>query len=146
MDLFQLLSEITLDENCRAGCAGGQCPEPWYPTSDDICDAECGRVYEPFWDECGEYVQVATRFCLPSKLAALLFHSPPPTCACTRPGVCGSWLHADSSVLFGSLRVPMWAAGRMLVQAHMVRALLSTLSPPSRSLQALDVWPVSGCF
>lgn len=62
MDLFQLLSEITLDPNCRAGCEGGQCPDMWYPGAHDICDADCGRVYEPFWDECGEYVLLAAMF------------------------------------------------------------------------------------
>lgn len=60
MDLFQLLSQITLDPNCRAGCEGGQCPDLWYPGAHDICDANCGRVYEPFWDECGEYVLVTS--------------------------------------------------------------------------------------
>eukprot|EP01046_Picozoa_sp_COSAG06_P076521 COSAG06_NODE_24460_length_662_cov_0.730018_2_plen_117_part_00 len=57
MDLFELLSEITLDPNCRAGCEEGHCPDMWYPGAHDICSAECGRVYEPFWDECGECVR-----------------------------------------------------------------------------------------
>eukprot|EP01047_Picozoa_sp_COSAG01_P038584 COSAG01_NODE_3138_length_6526_cov_478.100202_2_plen_500_part_00 len=51
--LFTRLTAIKADTHCRAGCQGGQCPPDWYPGVGDTCNAECGAVFEPFWDECG---------------------------------------------------------------------------------------------
>jgi hypothetical protein len=51
--LFTRLTAIKADTHCRAGCQGGQCPPDWYPGVGDACNAECGAVFEPFWDECG---------------------------------------------------------------------------------------------
>ena len=54
-DVFAHMTAITSDPNCMAGCAGGTgvCPPNWYPGRADQCSPDCGRVYEPFWDECG---------------------------------------------------------------------------------------------
>jgi hypothetical protein len=54
-DLFQHLNTITSNEACRAGCNNGQepCSDDWYPGSRDGCTADCGRIFEPFWDQCG---------------------------------------------------------------------------------------------
>ena len=54
--LFGRLQAITADERCRTGCneGTGTCGEPWYPSSRDVCNADCGRLFEPFWDECGD--------------------------------------------------------------------------------------------
>lgn len=48
--VFEDLTMITTSADCRAGCAGGSgsCPDEWYPSSADTCNAACGRVYEPF--------------------------------------------------------------------------------------------------
>lgn len=53
--MFAGLSEIKLDADCQAGCAGGSglCPAEWLPSAADECSAACGRVFEPFWDRCG---------------------------------------------------------------------------------------------
>jgi hypothetical protein len=53
--LFTHLTSITTNPDCRAGCAGGSgaCGEEWYPGAADACSKKCGRVFEPFWDECG---------------------------------------------------------------------------------------------
>ena len=60
-DLFGHLTDITTNADCTAGCAGGsgQCPAQWYPGRADTCSAECGRVFEPFWDQCGEMLVAA---------------------------------------------------------------------------------------
>ena len=51
------LTDIKADPACTAGCAGGSgdCGDTseWYPGRADLCSAECGRVFEPFWDQCG---------------------------------------------------------------------------------------------
>ena len=56
--VFAKLSEIKSNAHCTAGCAGGtgNCGDPsqWYPGRADRCSAECGKVFEPFWDQCGE--------------------------------------------------------------------------------------------
>jgi hypothetical protein len=53
--MFAGLSQIKLDADCQAGCAGGSgvCPADWLPSAADECSAACGRVFEPFWDRCG---------------------------------------------------------------------------------------------
>ena len=55
MDLFSKLQAITSDASCRGGCAGGSgvCRDDWFPGAADICSAECGQIFEPFWDQCG---------------------------------------------------------------------------------------------
>eukprot|EP01044_Picomonas_judraskeda_P018363 COSAG03_NODE_3625_length_1914_cov_49.052893_2_plen_427_part_01 len=53
-DVFGKLQGITTNEACRSGCATGACPPGWMPTAADQCSPECGRVFEPFWDQCGE--------------------------------------------------------------------------------------------
>jgi hypothetical protein len=58
-DVFGKITLITTDENCRSGCAQGVCPAGWMPTAADQCNAECGRVFEPFWDQCGEMLTQA---------------------------------------------------------------------------------------
>ena len=59
--VFAKLMEIKSNPDCTAGCAGGsgQCPAQWYPGQADTCSAECGRVFEPFWDQCGEMLVAA---------------------------------------------------------------------------------------
>eukprot|EP01046_Picozoa_sp_COSAG06_P030892 COSAG06_NODE_2966_length_6018_cov_42.713127_3_plen_469_part_00 len=49
-DVFGKITTVKGDPNCQAGCAQGtgMCPQNWYPGADDICNAECGRVFEPF--------------------------------------------------------------------------------------------------
>ena len=49
-DVFGKITTVKGDPNCQAGCAQGTgvCPQNWYPGADDICNAECGRVFEPF--------------------------------------------------------------------------------------------------
>ena len=49
-DLFSHLTDITTNQDCTAGCAGGTgvCPPNWYPGSADLCSPKCGRVYEVF--------------------------------------------------------------------------------------------------
>ena len=47
-DMFSKMTMITTDENCRSGCAQQPCREGWMPTADDTCNAQCGRVFEPF--------------------------------------------------------------------------------------------------
>jgi hypothetical protein len=51
--VFGKLLAIKNSPACRAGCAGGKCPADWMPGSADKCSAACGKVFEPFWDECG---------------------------------------------------------------------------------------------
>lgn len=53
-DVFGKLQGITTNEDCRSGCARGTCPSAWMPTAVDECNPQCGRVFEPFWDQCGE--------------------------------------------------------------------------------------------
>ncbi len=53
-DVFGRINTITTDENCRSGCAGGtgECAAMWMPGAADECIPDCGRVFEPFWDQC----------------------------------------------------------------------------------------------
>jgi hypothetical protein len=55
MSVFQDLQQITTSPECMAGCnsGSGDCPPEWYPSAQDSCNAECGRIFEPFWDQCG---------------------------------------------------------------------------------------------
>ena len=59
--VFSHLMSIKGDADCRAGCSGGSglCPDDWYPSSADECSAECGAVFEPFWDRCGDLLTSA---------------------------------------------------------------------------------------
>eukprot|EP01050_Picozoa_sp_SAG11_P011708 SAG11_NODE_1258_length_5362_cov_16.457534_2_plen_86_part_00 len=51
----------------------------WTPGADDYCSAECGRVFEPFWDSCGEMLTTAhmggmeemSVFCEPKPLSCI---------------------------------------------------------------------------
>ena len=52
-DVFGKLQGITSDADCRSGCALGVCPAGWMPAAADECNPQCGRVFEPFWDQCG---------------------------------------------------------------------------------------------
>ena len=52
-DVFGKLQGITTDADCRSGCALGDCPAGWMPAAADECNPQCGRVFEPFWDQCG---------------------------------------------------------------------------------------------
>eukprot|EP01047_Picozoa_sp_COSAG01_P010279 COSAG01_NODE_432_length_17115_cov_126.732593_14_plen_172_part_00 len=52
--VFQKLQAVKVAPECRAGCAGGKCPPDWFPRNKDKCSAGCGKVFEPFWDECGD--------------------------------------------------------------------------------------------
>ena len=54
--LYSRLSELQGDTACRTGCRGGSgdCGEGWLPSAADLCPPECGRVFEPLWDECGD--------------------------------------------------------------------------------------------
>lgn len=59
-DVFSKLTEIQNDADCRAGCAGGSgdCGQgDWLPGATDWCSANCGIVFEPFWDQCGDMVR-----------------------------------------------------------------------------------------
>jgi hypothetical protein len=60
-DLYNHLTTITANEECRKGCQHGTgiCPDEWYPSQADSCSAECGRVVEEFWDQCGEMLKNA---------------------------------------------------------------------------------------
>ena len=60
-DLFQHLTRIRVDSECRAGCHGGdgQCDDDWYPGAADSCNADCGKIFEPFWDQCGDMLTKA---------------------------------------------------------------------------------------
>eukprot|EP01047_Picozoa_sp_COSAG01_P031994 COSAG01_NODE_2295_length_7967_cov_3.577021_2_plen_124_part_00 len=51
--VFARLQAITSSKACQAGCKGGQCPPGWIPGRSDACSANCGAVFEPFWDQCG---------------------------------------------------------------------------------------------
>ena len=59
--VFGNLMAIKGNRDCRAGCAGGSglCPTDWYPSGQDECSAECGAVFEPFWDTCGSMLVMA---------------------------------------------------------------------------------------
>lgn len=56
--LFSRLSEIQDNAACRSGCSGGtgDCAEDedWLPGAADLCPPDCGRVFEPLWDRCGD--------------------------------------------------------------------------------------------
>jgi hypothetical protein len=85
--LFTRLTAIKSDADCRAGCQGSRCPPDWYPSSGDACNADCGAVFEPFWDECGTML-VATGMGGMSEMA--VFYD-----SCLRalypPGSCGTF-------------------------------------------------------
>ena len=53
-NVFQHLNAIKSSKDCRAGCAGGKCKPDWTPGKKDKCNAKCGAIFEPFWDQCGE--------------------------------------------------------------------------------------------
>jgi hypothetical protein len=59
--LFQHLTAITTNPACRHGCndGSGDCPSEWYPSRADSCNIDCGKIFEPFWDECGEMLTEA---------------------------------------------------------------------------------------
>jgi N-acetylneuraminic acid mutarotase len=90
--LFTRLTAIKSDADCRAGCQGSRCPPDWYPGSGDVCNADCGAVFEPFWDECGAML-VATGMGGMSQMAA--FYD-----SCLRalypPGSCGTFCNAHT--------------------------------------------------
>lgn len=52
--VFSKLQQIKSSTDCRAGCSGHACPPDWMPGKADVCSAPCGRIFEPFWDECGK--------------------------------------------------------------------------------------------
>lgn len=39
-------------------CKGNDCSKTGFPTSKGTCSVECGKVLEPFWDSCGEVLQI----------------------------------------------------------------------------------------
>jgi hypothetical protein len=50
--VFAHLQAIKTNKACIKGCRGvGKCPPDWYPSKKDTCSAECGKVFEPFWDQ-----------------------------------------------------------------------------------------------
>ena len=57
--VFASLTKIKANKDCRSGCAGGRCPKDWYPRKQDKCSAPCGKVFEPFWDQCGPMLTAA---------------------------------------------------------------------------------------
>ena len=42
----------------RHCCKDNDCSKTGFPTKDGKCTVECGKVLEPFWDGCGEILQV----------------------------------------------------------------------------------------
>lgn len=61
MDMYAHLLSISSDEECRSGRNEGQGDPPgeqpgaqWFPGATDYCNAMCGAVFEPFYDQCGE--------------------------------------------------------------------------------------------
>eukprot|EP01047_Picozoa_sp_COSAG01_P094164 COSAG01_NODE_25123_length_754_cov_22.123664_1_plen_237_part_10 len=50
----QRLQAVKTAPECRAGCAGGNCPPDWMPSSADRCSAACAKVAIPFWQRCGK--------------------------------------------------------------------------------------------
>ena len=90
-DVFGRLNTITSDENCRSGCAGGtgDCAAMWMPSAVDECLPDCGRVFEPFWDQCERAVA----------LCCTLYGQPPLTRVHgAQVGACSQW--------------PIWVAWR----------------------------------
>jgi hypothetical protein len=83
-DVFAKITTVKGDANCQAGCAQGTgvCPQNWYPGANDICNAECGRVFEPF--------------CAPLTSTALLL----------RP-LTSSWLHTYVNGVSGAVRLAL---------------------------------------
>jgi hypothetical protein len=57
--VFRKLAQIKGNKDCMAECAGGKCPPNWYPGKNDKCSAKCGKVFEPFWDQCGQMLTAA---------------------------------------------------------------------------------------
>ena len=53
--VFAKLNEIKSNPDCHSQPA----PPTWYPGRADTCNAACGIVFEPFWDQCGEMLTVA---------------------------------------------------------------------------------------
>ena len=53
--VFAKLNEIKSNPDCHSQPA----PSTWYPGRADTCNAACGIVFEPFWDQCGEMLTVA---------------------------------------------------------------------------------------
>ena len=50
--VFTKLQEIKTADACTSGCAGGECPDDWYPSEADACSVECGQIFEPFCARC----------------------------------------------------------------------------------------------
>jgi hypothetical protein len=93
--LFTRLTAIKGDINCRAGCHG-QCPPDWYPGVGDTCNADCGLVFEPFWDECGA-ILVASGMGGMSEMSSFYdscLHALYP------PGSCGTFCNAHTYACF----------------------------------------------
>ena len=89
-DLFAHLTAITTDEECLAGRDGGRGPPPsseggapWYPSSMDDCNAMCGVVFEPFWDQCGDMLTNAQMGGMEEM--GVFCASPAPTCTVGEP-------------------------------------------------------------
>jgi hypothetical protein len=84
--LFAQLGAISSNVFCRAGCHGTHCRPDWYPGRGDVCTAECGAVFEPFWDECGAML-VATGMGGVSEMSSFYY-----SClhALYPPGRCGT--------------------------------------------------------
>jgi hypothetical protein len=51
--VYAHLQQITTSPACRAGCYLHHCPIGWNPGDKDRCSVACGKVFEPFWDQCG---------------------------------------------------------------------------------------------
>ena len=66
--VFTKLQEIKTAEACTSGCAGGECPDDWYPSEADACSVDCGQIFEPF---CKCYLLPTYHQCVP----ACLVHS-----------------------------------------------------------------------
>ena len=58
-NVFLHLEEIKSSDACLDGCAASSCESDWYPGADDVCNAECGQIFEPFWDQCGDMLTSA---------------------------------------------------------------------------------------
>ena len=58
-NVFKHLNAIKSSPDCRAGCHGKKCPPNWTPGKGDKCNAKCGAIFEPFWDQCGQMLTAA---------------------------------------------------------------------------------------
>ena len=38
----------------QTACCNGNICASGYPGTEDACDRDCGEMFEPFWDSCGE--------------------------------------------------------------------------------------------